>query len=261
MIPAAHRPARAPKRRRPKMPVAHIEAGLRSPGFFYNPEEINRKVADACSELLFPHIREAYDALMMEGYSKDRVFLFGDIVKDSLIKIMEQKNIIIHKGNYILCTIHRAENTDSVERMTNIVNALIKCDKKVKFPLHPRTREYLKSYNLYDKLKEADNIEILPPQGFLEFVELMADCEKFITDSGSARREGYILKKPIIVPINLVWVQEMVDCGWSAIVDADEKKLIDAVHNHNPSIKNMPEIFGDGSAAERIIDKILERFS
>jgi len=242
-----------------KIPVAHIEAGLRSTEF-YNPEEINRRVADACSELLFPHIKEAHDALIREGYSKDRVFLYGDIVKDSLLKIIKQKNIKIHKGDYILCTIHRAENTDSVERMANIVNALTRCNKKVKFPVHPRTRDFLKNYNLYDRLEKASNIEILPPQGFLDFVELIAGCDKFITDSGSARREGYILGKPIIVPINLIWVQEMVDCGWSSIVDADESKIIDAIYNHNPSLDNRPEIFGDGKAAERIIDKILEKF-
>lgn len=242
-----------------KIPVAHIEAGLRSTEF-YNPEEINRRIADACSELLFPHIKEAFDALMKEGYSEDRVFLYGDIVKDSLMKIIEQKDIKVRKGDYILCTIHRAENTDSVERMTNIVNALTRCNKKVKFPIHPRTRDSLRNYNLYDKLEEADNVEILPPQGFLEFVKLIAGCDKFVTDSGSARREGYILGKPIIVPINLIWVQEMVDCGWSLIADADESKIVDAIHNHNPSIDNRPEIFGDGKAAERIIDKILERF-
>lgn len=242
-----------------KIPVAHIEAGLRSTEF-YNPEEINRRVADACSELLFPHIKKAYDALIREGYSEDRVFLYGDIVKDSLMKIIEQKDIRVRKGDYILCTIHRAENTDSVERMTNIVNALTRCNKKVKFPVHPRTRDSLRNYNLYGKLEEADNVEILPPQGFLEFVKLIAGCDKFVTDSGSARREGYILGKPIIVPINLVWVQEMVDCGWSSIVDADESKIIDAIHNHNPSTDNRPEIFGDGKAAERIIDKILEKF-
>jgi len=243
-----------------KIPVAHIEAGLRSSEFYYNPEEINRRVADACSELLFPHIKEAHDSLMREGYSKDRVFLYGDIVKDSLIKIIEEKRIKVHKGDYILCTIHRAENTDSIERMTNIINALIKCNQKVKFPIHPRTIDSLKNYNLYDRLKKSDNIEVLHPQGFLEFVKLIAGCDKFITDSGSARREGYILGKPIIVPINLVWVQEMVDCGWSLMVDADESKIIDAINNHNPSFDNRPEIFGDGRAAEKIIDKIIERF-
>ncbi len=242
-----------------KIPVAHIEAGLRSTEY-YNPEEINRRVADACSELLFPHIKKAYNSLIDEGYKDDRVFLYGDIVKDSLIKIIKQKNITIHKGEYILCTIHRAENTDSPERMQHIVNALIQSGRSIRFPIHPRTKDALKNYNLYEKLEKADNIELLPPQGFLEFVQLLAGCDKFITDSGSARREGYILEKPIIVPINLIWVQEMVDCGWSRIVDADESRILDAIRNHNPSIDNRPEIFGDGNASERIIDKIIERF-
>jgi len=243
-----------------KIPVAHIEAGLRSTEY-YNPEEINRRVADACSELLFPHIRKAYDSLINEGYGDDRVFLYGDIVKDSVMKIIKQKNITINKGEYLLCTIHRAENTDSAERMKHIVNALMQSGRSIKFPIHPRTKDALKNYNLYEKLEKADNIELLPPQGFLEFVHLLAGCDKFITDSGSARREGYILEKPIIVPIDLIWVQEMVDCGWSAIVDADESRILDAIRNHNPSIDSRPEIFGDGKASERIIDKIIERFS
>lgn len=242
-----------------KIPVAHIEAGLRSSDY-YNPEEINRRVADSCSELLFPHIRKAYESLMEEGYPEDRVFLYGDIVKDSVLKIVKQKKIKIQKGDYLLCTIHRAENTDSRERMSSIVNALVKCGRSVKFPIHPRTLDVLKNYKLYAQLESADNVEILPPQGFLEFIRLLAGCDRFMTDSGSARREAYILEKPVIVPINLIWIQEMVDCGWSSIVDADEKHIIDAIHNHSPSFENRPEIFGDGLAAERIIDKIIEKF-
>jgi len=188
------------------------------------------------------------------------VFLYGDIVKDSVIKIAKEKKITIRKGDYLLCTIHRAENTDSAERMAHIVSALASCGKPVKFPVHPRTREALKNYGIFERLEAADNVELLPPQGFLEFIQLLAGCDKFITDSGSARREGYILEKPIIVPIDLIWVQEMVDCGWSRIVDADEARILDAIRNHNPSLENRPEIFGDGNAAERIIDKIIERF-
>ena len=241
------------------IPVAHIEAGLRSPDY-YNPEEVNRRVADACAELLFPHIQEAYDSLMREGYDPERVFLFGDIVKDSLMKIVAERNIKVHKGDYALCTIHRAENTDSLERMTNIVTALKKSGRKIKFPLHPRTRDKLKNYEIYDELVQSDNIDIMPPQGFLEFVKLMAGCGMFITDSGSARREGYILGKPVIVPINLVWVQEMVDCGWCRIVDNNPEELAESIRSFTPPEDNRPEIFGDGKAAEKIIDKIIERF-
>ncbi|MEW5691820.1 MAG: UDP-N-acetylglucosamine 2-epimerase (non-hydrolyzing) [Candidatus Hydrogenedentota bacterium] len=242
-----------------RIPVVHIEAGLRT-NDFYNSEEINRRVTDACSELLFPHIQSAYNSLIREGYDRDRVFLFGDIVKDSLLKIIEQKKIVVTRDNYILCTIHRAENTDSPERMTKIINALLKSDKTIIFPVHPRTMDSLKRYGLYEQISKNSNIVLLPPQGFLDFIRLLAGCNKIITDSGSARREAYILGKPIIVPINLIWVPEMVECGWSRITDAEEQAILEAIYKHNPSNANRPEIFGDGHAAEKIITKIMERF-
>lgn len=243
-----------------KIPVAHIEAGLRS-SEYYNPEEINRRVADTCSELLFPHIRSAYDSLLAEGHDRNKVFLCGDIVKDSLLKIVRQKNIQVTNGDYVLCTIHRQENTESCERMSAIVNALVKSRKQIVMPLHPRATEALKRCGVYDTLAKAGTVELLQPQGFLEFVKLMAGCRTVVTDSGGARREAYILGKPAIVPINLIWVREMVDCGWSRIVDADETALLAAIHDHNPSVNNRPEIFGDGHAAEKIIDIIVERLA
>lgn len=240
-----------------KIPVAHIEAGLRTPNAFYNPEEINRRVADTCSELLFPHIKPAYDALIREGYPKGRVFLYGDIVKDSVLRIVKEKKIKIRSGDFILCTIHRAENTDSAENLRRIVDALIESEERIKFPLHPRTRNALLDHDLMNRLKGARNIELLQPQGYIEFIELLASCKKFITDSGSAQREAYILLKPVTIPIDIVWVKEMVDCGWARIA-LTEDEMVEAILNHKPSSKNRPEIFGDGHAAEKIIDKILE---
>jgi len=242
-----------------RIPVAHIEAGLRTPNAFYNPEEVNRRLTDACSELLFPHIKSAYESLMKEGYSEDRVYLYGDIVKDSLLRIMKEKNIKTKSEDFILCTIHRQENTDSAERMREIVEALIESGLRIKFPIHPRTRNALMDYDLMDMLKKCRRIELIPPLGYIEFIELLSSCRRFMTDSGSARREAYILCKPVIVPIDIVWVKEMIDCGWSRIA-LDKKEMKDALLHHNPDSKNRPEIFGDGHAAERIIEKIMERY-
>lgn len=240
-----------------KIPVAHIEAGLRTPNALYNPEEINRRVADTCSELLFPHIKPAYEALIKEGYSKNNVFLYGDIVKDSVLRIISEKNIKTRPGDFILCTIHRAENTDSQDSLRRIVEALVESGEKIKFPLHPRTRNALLDYDLMDMLKGSRNIELLPPQGYIEFIQLLASCKKFVTDSGSAQREAYILSKPVIIPVNIIWVKQMVDCGWAKIA-LTRKEIVKAILSHSPQALGRPEIFGNGHAAEKIISKIME---
>lgn len=240
-----------------KIPVAHIEAGLRS-GFFYNPEELNRKATDVLSEYLFPHIKSAYNSLINENFPKDKIFLFGDVVKDSLLQIVDKLNIKITEGDYYLCTVHREENTENKERLANIIKALIESEKKIILPLHPRTLNKIKEFKLYQLITESKNIELLPPQGFISFIKLLAGCNKFLTDSGSARREAYILKKPVITLINIIWVKEMVECGWNKIVDSNKDKIINAIYNHQPKFKNMPEIFGDGFAAKKIIKKLIQ---
>ena len=242
------------------IPVAHIEAGLRTPNAFYNPEEINRRVTDSCAEILFPHIKEANEALIKEGYPKDRIFFHGDIVKDSVLRILKQKNIIISSGDFILCTIHRAENTNSQTRLQSITEALLDCGKRIKFPIHPRTKNFLIEYGLMKHLQESNRIELLPPLGYIEFIKLLAACDKFITDSGSARREAYILEKPVIVPIDIIWVKEMIECGWSRVALSKEE-IVHAILNHSPEVIGRPEIFGDGMAAERIVQTILECYN
>ncbi len=240
-----------------KIPVAHIEAGLRTP-FFYNPEEINRRIADTVSEFLFPHIQCAYDSLINEGYPKENIFFHGDIVNDAVLKIVNDFNINVTQGDYYLLTIHRAENADSKERLTNIINALIDSGKNIKFPVHPRTLEKLHKYGIYDKLEKTHNIEMMNPLGFIDFIKLLAGCKKFITDSGSARREGYILNKPIITLINIIWVKEMVDIGWDYVTDDNHEKIIDSIENHEPDMKNHKNIFGDGHAADKIINTLVQ---
>lgn len=242
-----------------RIPVAHIEAGLRSKAW-HNPEEINRRVADTLSDALFPHIKEAYDSLLAEGFRKENVYLYGDIVKDALLKIMKKNKIKTKTGDYFLLTLHRAENTESPKRLKNILEAVMESRQHVKFPVHPRTKDKLVTYGLFAKLERNKNIEILPPQSYLNFIKLLAGCKKFLTDSGSARREAYILEKPVITLIDIVWVQEMVKCGWSRIAGDDKKKILDAMENHNPN-GNRPEIFGDGSAAQKIVDTLIQRYA
>ena len=241
-----------------KIPVAHVEAGLRS-GVHYNPEEMNRKVTDVVSEVLFPHIQEAYDSLIYEGYPPDKVFLAGDLVKDTLFDIIRRFTIKIGKDGYMLATIHRAENTDSKERLTNIIEGMIESGARIKLPLHPRTRNKMIEFDVFKKLEKSDNIEVMEPLGYLDMVRLMARADKVITDSGGLRREAYMLGKPIITLIDIIWVPSLITNGWKRVCDADKDKIIDAILHHDPTGPR-EEIFGDGHAAEKIIDILLERF-
>lgn len=241
------------------IPVAHVEAGLRC-DHFYNPEEINRRVTDTLSEILFPHIQSAYDSLMREGYSSENVFLTGDVVKDSLLKIVENAGIEIADLGYNLMTLHRSENTDDRKRLTNIIEAIVESDFPVKFSIHPRTRNALVKFGLMDLVSKAKNIEEVAPAGYLDFVKLIACAHKVVTDSGGVRREAYILKKPIINISELIWVPEMVEAGWSISVCDDKPAIKEAINDFMPPERH-PNIFGDGNAAEKIVQHLSGRYS
>ncbi len=241
-----------------KIPVAHIEAGIRSDER-YNPEEINRRVADCVSDVLFAVTEEAYESLLKEGHSKKDIFLVGDIVKDSLKAIVKKYNIKISRGNYHLATVHRMENVTSYIRLKNIIEAFIESEKYIKFPLHPRTEKCLKKYHLFKKLKRSNNIELLPALGYTEFIKLLAGADKVLTDSGGVRREAYLLKKPIISLINIVWFPSLIDCGWKYVAGAQKRKIVDAIYNFTPPSCH-PNIFGDGRAAIKILSILRKRY-
>ena len=240
-----------------RVPVAHIEAGLRTP-FFYNPEEINRKLTDHLSELLFPHIREAYDALMKENFSPENVFLVGDVVKDTLLWVLRRYHITPTLGDYCLATVHRYENVESLERMTEIVDAFLESGERIIFPAHPHTDNKLREHGLLKKLKQS-KVEVIKPLEHKEFVSLMAGAKKVLTDSGGVRREAYILGKPVVILIEIVWVESMVKCGWSKIVGTDKRRILEAITDFRPP-REHPNIFGDGRAAERIVNILCERY-
>jgi len=242
-----------------KIPVAHIEAGLRTESR-NNPEEINRRVADTLSSVLFPHIKEAYDSLIKEHYHKDDVFLVGDVMLDSLNRVIKEFSIKVTKGDYLLVTLHREENTDTRGRLLSVVDALIESKEHIKFPLHPRTEKKLREFKLYEKLCRAPSVEILKPLGYVEFVRLLAGARKVLTDSGGVRREAYMLKKPVITLIDIIWVPRMVEIGWSKVVDVDKKKILDSIRTHDPKLNTWEDIFGDGKASERVADILMKRY-
>lgn len=242
-----------------RIPVVHVEGGVRSE-HKYNPEEINRRLTDHLSSLVFACTQTDYDALLRENFSPSEVSLSGDLMKDSLLKAQAQGNIRVRSGGYVVATIHREENVEDKGRLTEIMEGLIGSGMDIVFPAHPRTLSRLKSYGLQDSLHECERIKLLKPQSYLRFLELLAAADCVLTDSGGVRREAYILGKPIVVPIGIEWFPEIRDCGWMEIQDPPSApEIAHMLRNFRPT-EDRPQIFGDGKAHRVIAKRIVEKF-
>lgn len=187
-----------------QIPLAHIEAGMRS--YSSMPEEVNRKVTDHLSQILFCPTSQSVKNLKKEGITKG-VYLVGDLMYEALISnlhIAVKKSEILKKlnlgrRNFYLATIHRAENTDSQGNLTKIVKILEKLDKKTVFPVHPRTKKYLEAYQLWGRLQKIKNLILLDPISYLDMLILEQNASVVLTDSGGVQREAYFLKTPCLI--------------------------------------------------------------
>ena len=262
------------------VPIVHIEAGLRS----FNkamPEEINRIVCDHCSTLLFSPTLAGVENLKREGFPMDnngpytidnpKVYHCGDIMYDNSLhfaNIAEEKTQIISKLGienkpFILATIHRDSNTDHPERLSAIFSALIQLSQEcqIVLPLHPRTAKLLKTNLNSEKQTQIFNsssISLTPPVSFLEMIALERHAQLVMTDSGGVQKEAYFFKKPcIILRPETEWV-EIVETGNAILADADENRIMKAWKHFeaNPPT-DFPKIFGDGHAAEFMLEQML----
>ena len=254
------------------VPIVHIEAGLRS----FNkamPEEINRICCDHCSTLLFSPTATGYKNLLNEGITTG-IYHCGDVMYDNskyFANIADKKSQIIDKVrlrgiDYVLCTVHRDNNTDQPERLNAIFKALLKISesKMVVLPLHPRTSKLLKTNHqedLFDNITNNPNIKILPPASFFDMIVLERHAQMIITDSGGVQKEAYFFQKPCLILRSETEWKEIVECGAAVITDADESRIIASFNSfiENPP-HNYPEIFGDGNAAVFICKEMLEKF-
>ena len=256
------------------IPIVHIEAGLRS----YNkamPEEINRICCDHCSTMLFSPTATGYNNLIKEGFNPDNkkpytidnpgIYHCGDVMYDNSLHFAEIANDkrLKTKGNYILCTIHRNNNTDEPERLSSIVKALLKLseEKEIVIPLHPRTKKLLDvnlSSDIYNKLINNERIHIIPPASFLEMIRLEKNADLVITDSGGVQKEAFFFKKPCIIIRSETEWKEIVECGAAIIADANEEKIIDSYYQFiQKENQEYPEYFGDGKAAFFICNELI----
>lgn len=213
------------------IPVAHVEAGLRS----YRksmPEEINRILTDHVSTLLFCPTLTAVRNLKKEGITQG-VHLVGDVMYDSLLdhlKVAEKKSRIIERLNlrekgFYLCTIHRAENTDTQENLKKITQIITHLDKKVVFPIHPRTRKKLREFKLMSCLLPLSNLILIDPVSYLDMLILEKNARFVLTDSGGVQKEAYFLKTPCLtLRDETEWVETLRD-NWNCIVGLNIREI------------------------------------
>ncbi|QOW42834.1 UDP-N-acetylglucosamine 2-epimerase (non-hydrolyzing) [Acinetobacter indicus] len=236
------------------IPVAHVEAGLRS----FNkkmPEEINRILTDQLSDYLFVPSMGAKKNLLKEGISSDKIFVVGDIMYDVSLyykeKMQKPKWFDDLKLNqFILCTIHRAENTDDPVKLSNILKGLELSQRDIILPLHPRTIGKIKKYGLVI----PSNIRMVDPTGYLEMVWLEIHCDLIVTDSGGVQKEAYFHGKYCVtLREETEWV-ELVQKGFNKLVGSKSMLIADSLSNiHKKEIKNT-DIYGEGDAADKILD-------
>ena len=245
------------------IPVAHVEAGLRS----FNmrmPEEVNRILTDRVSRWLFCPTQTAVDNLSKEGYpfSGMQLHLSGDVMQDAALfyaqRSAEKSDVVKRLGldTFVLCTIHRAENTDDLNRLRNIADALaeIHRDTPVVCPLHPRTRKLAaeKGVNL--------PFTVIDPVGYFDMIELLKHCKAVVTDSGGLQKEAYFFSKPCITLRDETEWTELIDAGCNRLAGAGREKILNCWSTLAQQKADFESrLYGDGHAAEKIVDTLLQR--
>jgi UDP-GlcNAc3NAcA epimerase len=241
-----------------QIPLAHVEAGLRS-FEMRMPEEINRILTDRVSQFLFCPTQAAIANLHQEGFQNFpcQIEHVGDVMFDAVRyyqqKAQQQTSILSTakiQRPFLLATIHRAENTDQVERLRGIVGALneLHTQQPVVLPLHPRTRQHLAQHHI------PLHVTTLDPVGYFHMLQLLDACELVLTDSGGLQKEAYFFKKPCVTLRDQTEWVELVDAGVNRLAGADQHAIVSAANSIGQQPLNFSApLYGDGHAAEKII--------
>jgi UDP-GlcNAc3NAcA epimerase len=226
--------------------LIHVESGLRSYRLDM-PEEANRIETDELSDLLFAPCEHAREVLIKEGVG-GAIHVTGDVLADVLLATRSRLPERGEEGEYVLATAHRNYNTDSAERLAAVLGCLGAAERRVIFPLHPRTRKSIETWNL----EVPANVEMRDPVTYTEMLVLERDAVAVATDSGGVQREAYLWGVPCItMREETEWI-ETVSTGWNTLVGVDAEKFAEALAKPLPDER--PPIFGDGNAAERIAE-------
>ena len=242
------------------VPVAHVEAGLRS----YDqrmPEEINRVVADHVSTLLLCPTDVAVANLAREGITTG-VRMVGDVMYDAFQQNLERARAVttiladlgLEAGAYQLLTVHRAENVDQLERLEKILQGVAASGRPTIFPAHPRTKAALRAADV----APGANTRMIDPVGYLEMLVLEGGAEAVVTDSGGVQKEAYFAGRPCITLRDSTEWTETVAVGWNVLVGTDPAAIAEAMSTFRPTA-DRPAVFGDGHAAELVVAALDER--
>lgn len=253
-----------------QLPVAHVEAGARS-GDMSMPEEINRRLTDHCSTLLFTPTENCTRNLQRESIDKNRIVQAGDTMYDVLLQNMPKteknpvlKALQLKRKNYALLTMHRPENVDNRENLTRIIAAMVKLKPlTIVFPVHPRTEKQLRETGLHRKLEKQSHIKTVKPLGYHETLQLIKNAQLVLTDSGGMQKEAFWVKTPCItLRRNTEWT-ETLQLKANHLTGTDTRKIVatakrilkneDAIRRR---LETAPNPFGDGRASEKILAAI-----
>jgi len=243
------------------IPVAHVEAGLRS----FNrkmPEEINRVLTDHISELLFAPTETAVRNLLKEGLPSARIHLVGDVMYDAALFYADRaekksrilKMLDLNPKQYILATVHRAENTDDTQRLKAIFRglALVSEQMPVVIPLHPRTRRALEGIGMLDEVKRK--LRIIDPVGYLDMVMLEKNARLIVTDSGGVQKEAFFYRVPCVTLRDETEWLELVELGWNHLTPPISAEAVQAGVRAAMDTEGRPgEPYGKGDSAPRIV--------
>jgi len=232
------------------VPVAHVEAGMRS--FDRRmPEELNRVLVDHAAHLLLCPSETAVANLRAER-AAGKIELVGDVMVDVALKVQpraRERDVAAPDGAFLLATAHRAGNVDDPERLGRLVDLLCAMPFDVVLPLHPRTRARLETAGLLDRLASA--VDLRPPLGYLDFTSLLLRARAVLTDSGGVQKEAYLAGVPCITLRDTTEWVETLSAGWNVLVDLDAEAAQRALEVPPP--EERPQLYGDGRAAERVV--------
>ena len=246
------------------VPIGHVEAGLRSFDLRM-PEEHNRRITDHISEYLF-----APTVMAKANLKRERVwgniYVTGNTAIDAVLQhlpIAEKKSKIMDKipfETFALATAHRAENVDDLAVLRNLMDVFAEAPLPVVYPMHPRTKKRLRQNNLFSKIEKLDNLLILPPLGYLDFLVLMKESKLIVTDSGGIQEEATasVIRKPVLVIRLSTERPEAVKTGFAKVVGTEKRDILASIQATVDSREKLPEKspFGDGDAAKKIIAPI-----
>jgi len=255
-----------------RVPVTHVEAGTRSYDI-QMPEEINRRLTDHCSSLLFAPTINCAKNLSREGIPNQRIKLSGDTMYDALLQhtsIATKSDILkklgLESDQYAALTLHRPENVDTPATLKNIMRAMAMLKELlIVFSVHPRTKQRLATVKLMKQAEAEDHIRLIDPIGYHDMLQLTRHAKMVFTDSGGLQKEAFWLRTPCITLRDKTEWTETTELGANVLVGSNPQKIVEAareimkIRNIKSKLKMLKNPFGDGQASQKIVAEILKR--